>query len=225
MWITLEKSLDISEVEHTCFTVPEFQVAVIGSAEELRPTVVEANVSHCFAVTWRKQNVHILQTNNKHTIDYFTMPSTIVTQLPCIESKYIWEKLNLVLENMRYWGRNMMWAAGDEGNGILKWAWGEKRRRRGKNGMLHLSFQLFSTFFFSIQNPNLCNPFGFPHAVQVMQAPVGSAHRKHWLISGVHCFHSDRRADWGEVPACSLAPTRLAGRPNGNRAAAESLLV
>ena len=34
----------------TCFSVPQFEVAVIGSAEELGPAVVEADVSHRFAV-------------------------------------------------------------------------------------------------------------------------------------------------------------------------------
>lgn len=37
-------------IEPTCLGVPEFEVAVICSAEELGPSVVEANVSHCFAV-------------------------------------------------------------------------------------------------------------------------------------------------------------------------------
>lgn len=48
---TIEKSVLTSrEVEPTCLRVPEFEIAVIGSAEELGPCVVEANVSHCFAV-------------------------------------------------------------------------------------------------------------------------------------------------------------------------------
>lgn len=34
----------------TCLRVPEFEIAVIGSAEELGTSVVEANISHCFAV-------------------------------------------------------------------------------------------------------------------------------------------------------------------------------
>lgn len=42
---------EIRRVQLTCLSVPEFQVAVIGSAEELGPSVVEANVSHCLAVT------------------------------------------------------------------------------------------------------------------------------------------------------------------------------
>lgn len=39
------------EEEPTCLRVPEFKVAVVASAEELGPGVVEANVSHRFAVT------------------------------------------------------------------------------------------------------------------------------------------------------------------------------
>lgn len=34
----------------TCLRVPEFEIAVIGSAEELGTSVVEANIPHCFAV-------------------------------------------------------------------------------------------------------------------------------------------------------------------------------
>lgn len=34
----------------TRLRVPEFEIAVVGSTEELGTSVVEANVSHCFAV-------------------------------------------------------------------------------------------------------------------------------------------------------------------------------
>lgn len=37
-------------VDLTCLRVPEFEVTVIGSTEELGTSVVEANIPHCFAV-------------------------------------------------------------------------------------------------------------------------------------------------------------------------------
>lgn len=38
------------EVWPTCFRVPQFEIAIVGSTQELGPRVVEANVSHRFAV-------------------------------------------------------------------------------------------------------------------------------------------------------------------------------
>lgn len=45
-----EERVDTGDVAPTCLRVPQFEIAVIGSAEELSPGVVEANISHCFAV-------------------------------------------------------------------------------------------------------------------------------------------------------------------------------
>lgn len=39
------KSLNLTRLR-----VPEFEIAVVGSTEELGTSVVEANVSHCFTV-------------------------------------------------------------------------------------------------------------------------------------------------------------------------------
>lgn len=40
----------VEVVALTCLRVPEFEIAVVGSTEELGASVVEANISHCFAV-------------------------------------------------------------------------------------------------------------------------------------------------------------------------------
>lgn len=59
-----------SQVWPTCLRVPQFDVAIVGGAQELGPRVVEANVSHCFAVAldWsRKSCTYYRQIRNSIT--------------------------------------------------------------------------------------------------------------------------------------------------------------